>query len=562
MKSKKIISSALSVCLLATTAISVGCGPTETIQDGKTVNVAMANAGYGKAWIMELKEKFEAIYAEEGYKINITTPREDLVNETALSEMRMDYADTGIDLYFTAGVYVPDVLDETFGACVQDLNDVYNEPAIRFDGTEEEVLIKDKAKDIDKYVMSGGNYYNYYWFATPCGLVANSKVLSKYGIEKMPNTTDEMFEIYDAIYFGDASKNLKPSLKSNVYPVVWAGENAYGYTFQSLYTHMAQMLGNEEWEKLFTLDYLLEGDNLATGYTMLDSLDFNEVLEVFAQQFDISYSVPGSQTQRHDMANSKIVTGSAAFMNNGEYFFNEVKSNFSGYLNDVRFIRTPVISALAEKLNLGGASVSAETRDDILSYMIDLIDAGDSLADIQSKTQTQFSITLTAEQVGRVHEARKIQFRSLQADTYIAKDSPVGDIAKLFLRMLASDDAASLMAKYGMGSCYADAELPGNQYQFLKDAHEMIRTAKNFITLIPFPNSVRDRMHHSILFGYDASFVTILNAEVGIAKGPDGSVSADALRARDYQAIAETYMNKIRNTGKTNWSTYLQRIGR
>ncbi|MBQ4053070.1 MAG: hypothetical protein IJD33_01890, partial [Clostridia bacterium] len=48
------------------------------IVDGKTVNIRMTKAGNGVEWAYILAEKFEKVYAEEGYKVNILEPSADM----------------------------------------------------------------------------------------------------------------------------------------------------------------------------------------------------------------------------------------------------------------------------------------------------------------------------------------------------------------------------------------------------------------------------------------------------------------------------------------------------
>ena len=73
MKQKKILAVCMATALVAGSAFSAfGCTATEDlIKDGKTINVKLHSAGYGTSYIYALQEKFEAAFADEGYKLNI-----------------------------------------------------------------------------------------------------------------------------------------------------------------------------------------------------------------------------------------------------------------------------------------------------------------------------------------------------------------------------------------------------------------------------------------------------------------------------------------------------------
>lgn len=552
MKSKKLLALLLSASTLgASIAGLAGCGSKDSkiVTDGKTVNVAVVSGGYGTTWLNKLAEKFETIYADEGYKINVLTPRNNLKNDTALSEMRLG-SKTGVDLYLTAGVYLDAALDEDYGVCVENLNDVYNNGAINFDGSVEETPIKDKTSvDQQHLLKEGDDWYKFHYFTAPLGQVANMKVLADYGVTELPRTTDEMFEIYDKIYYGANGK--EGSKKTNVYPVVWAGENAYGYPFNPFLDHYAQLMGGERFEHdWFTLNSVLELEDMSKGYELFCNDYLKEAVEVFVQQNDVMYSVLGSASQRHDQAHAQLIRGNAAFMSDGAYFFNEVRANFSSRLNDIRFFQTPMISYLGVDLKLDGSGTDETKCDDILSYMTKLVDEGKTNAEIETQTETQFSgVDITAEQVARVVEARGINGTSYQADGYITKGSPMADVAELFLRMMASKDAAELWSEYGLMSAYDTNVKSEYEYPFLKDVADMHKaTTKTFFYSGTY--GLRKKMGATAHFGnFDASMVTSITASIGVVNDP-----AD----RDYEALANTLCEQNLEKIKLLWPTWLK----
>ena len=372
MKMRKIFSIVLSAVFLGSAGVLASCGEKPgVVNDDKTLNVAMYKGGYGSGWIMEIEEAFEKLYATEGYKINILEPRTNLEGRTALSEMRLTM-DSGVDLYLTtSSVTVEDVLDEEYGVCVENMDALYASKPINFDGSEGSKTLEElyNASESWKITDEKGSHWSYSYVGSVRGIVCNTKILSQYGITQLPRTTDELFEAYDAIYYGANGKGGTSS--TGIYPTTWGGDNAFAYSLNSLYTNMAQIMGADEYDEFFKMDYILENEEtLKNGYQMYANEDFKEVLEVFIQQYDTAYSTLGSSTQKHDVAHGKLVMGNAAFMTDGEFFFNEVRVNFSNKLNDIAFINIPVISYLGEKLKLDGTGSDAEKCDEILRYMM------------------------------------------------------------------------------------------------------------------------------------------------------------------------------------------------
>ncbi|MBQ8320504.1 MAG: hypothetical protein IJX81_06450 [Clostridia bacterium] len=552
MKTKKILALALCATTLGAGVLSgAACGEQPVVSDGKTVNVAVVSGGYGTTWLNKLAEKFEKAYEEEGYKINVLTPRNNLKNDTALSEMRLG-SKTGVDLYLTAGIYLDAVLDEDYGVCVENLNDVYNNGAINFDGSVEATPIKDKVSENQYYLLKEGNdWYKFHYFTAPLGIVANTKILAEYGITELPRTTNELFEAYDAIYYG--ANGVEGTKDTGVYPTVWAGDNAYGYPYNGALDMLCQLMGKEAFEDdFFTLNSVLELDDMTQGYSVYEKYDdyYKACIEVFLQQYDVVYSVLGSASQRHDQAHAQLVRGNAAFMSDGAYFFNEVRANFSTRLNDIRMMQTPMISYLGVDLKLDGTGTDEEKCDEILSYMTKLVDEGKTNAEIETMTETQFAgVDISQTQVEKIVAARGVGATSYQADGYITKGSPMKDVAALFLRMMASQDAADLWSEYGLMSAYEKSGKTEYDYQFLKDAAD-IHNANTNQLFYSSTYGLRKAMATSVAFGdyFSASMVTNITADVGAVASPS---------ERNYAEIANSLYKSSLDGVKKSWPDYL-----
>lgn len=537
---------AIFLCIAALT-FSFSCGQKNSgvVQDGKTVNVMMVSSGWGRDWIDDIAAAFNELYEEDGYRINILEPRANFMGTAALSEMRLGNS-TGYDLVITDGVTVQAATNEEFGICVESLSDIYELGAINFDGTEDTVPLKEKYKQSqDWYLKKGDEYYGFPYSNSIRGLVINTTVLDKYGITTLPVTTDELFEMYDIIYNGANGV-------SGMAPAVWAGANAYGYANPVLYVGLAQLMGIEEYDRYMKMDYLLNEDGkiAADGYTMAENPAIKEVLESLIHQFDPVYSVRGSTTQRHDQAHAQILTGKAAFMHDGNYFFNEASVNFSAYLDDMTIVPIPVVSYLGVQLKLDGTGNDRAKCDEILSYMCSLVDEGSTAQEIKTAAEEKFTgITITDEQAQRIFEARTIGYDNYTPG-FIIKDSPVKDIAKLFLRMMASKDAAEVYAKYGMMHVFETSEYV-SEYEFINNAMRINSQINYYANFTMFTDSVRAKTNLNVIAPYNALLPVTLAEEIGIASPEQ----------RNYALLATNSHNKIIEYFSTNWEDLMRQGG-
>lgn len=548
MKLKKLLAVALSVITACTCLSFAACSEPAVQNDGKTVNVMMQLSGYGTAYVEDVARKFEEVYAEEGYKINLLDARSSFSGASALTEMRLDYEKSGIDLVMTGGVTIKQCLDEEYGACIDNLDDVYNNGAINFDGSVDPVPIKDKYKSeysLERMRHSDGHYYTFSTTDGVRGLVYNEKVLKRYGIETYPVTTDELFEMFDIIYNGNAQVQ-------GIRPVTWGGDNAAAYALGTLYLGIAQLIGTENFQEFFELDYLLNEDGTikADGYKFFEDYapELEAVLETLIQKFDVLYSYTGSKTQLHTKAHAQLVTGKTAFMQDGQYFYTEVMNDFPTYLNDIRMAPNPIVSYLGEKLKLDGTGNDKAKCDDILSFMCKSYDDGvRTSAELESKTEAQFpGVDITTEQCERIMEARSAYFGALGSSSYVLKQSPVKDIAKLFIRMMHSEDVADIYAKYGMFHSFGKADESLYAHQFVKDAAKLIADKNYIATSVLKPGTVRANTNMFLLPMYNANIVLSINNEMGTPEA--------GLAARNYTEIAKTVLTNVQNHAKENWA--------
>lgn len=453
-KINRTMAIALSVLAVASSATTlVGCGEKRVV-DGKTINIKMGLAGNGTEWIYELKDKFESVYAAEGYKVHIDEPSVDIAGDVVLTDMALGAEETGVDLYIASGFNSVDVFNKDGDYAngtplAEDIRSiVYEKPAIGYDGVEESVSISSKiSEDLVKYsIDSYGNMYGFQYNETTGGLAVNTKKLAKYGLE-LPKTTNELWNCIETIYLG--TDTMANSEKSKIFPLTYvSGSN--GYVVTALNTWLAQYDYEEFgrfWSMQETASDNAKMDMTENGYEVFNTKAVEEMLTLAFQYMDIRIATNGSTTQNLDAAQAQVMKENegAVFMFNGSWMMNEVKLNFKNQVNDITFINMPVISALGTRLLGSGTTynLSDEVCENILSHVIDMVDENKTIEEMIASVQTTFSVTLSEDVVEEFAHARGLTYtRGVEQLVIMNKNAPAKEPAALFMRMMASDDFA------------------------------------------------------------------------------------------------------------------------
>ncbi len=578
---KRIAVSALA--LLTVGAAFPACGPkkgSEPVKDPKTINVKLLTAGYGTSWLQELEAKFEAAYEAEGYQVNILAPSSDVRGTTVLSELAMGYDTMSIDLYVTGDIQSAAVgtqNDYKKGtALVEETEElVYNQKPIRFDRTEEDVKVKDKLsgnmnewlQDLTSY-NSDKKYYGVPYVASSAGLVVNTKKLAKYGYTEAPRTSQEIIDMGTDIYLGNDANGNKGSDQTDVYPFTYFNNpnNAGGYGITWMYSMIAQydyetFMQLLEWTKA-------EGDTRVEmeldGYKVYQHDAVKQALEFMYFVYDPILASSGSTNQTMDAGQASIMkSGGAVFMANGDWMLNEVRLSYKNTLGDIDFVNYPVNSYIGkEEFGKGSAlNLSDADADKLLSYIIKLVDENKEISAIIEDVKTNKNYDVSEASVKRVAEARGLNYsRGIESQCFIPKGSTKKDIAALFLRMMASDDAAELFAKEANGtSAFAKGVNQYTTHNFVKHASEIAvnRYAKPYRW---FTGGLRKRMMKGSMFCEGGSDIltkiylargnTMFSTEASeLLKGKDFSVYTDAavkLQTAEYTFAAN------------NWSEWLE----
>ncbi len=494
---KRVAVSALA--LLTVGATFPACKGSDVVKDAKTINVKMLKAGFGTSWAEELKSNFEKAYASEGYKVNIISPSSDMRADVVLNDLYMGYAETGVDLYITGDIQSAQVGTknsyETGAPLVEDTTElVYNQPAIRYDGTYEDKKVSEKlSANMNSWLKDEAShdsdkvYYGVPYVASSAGLVVNMDKLAKYGYTEAPRTSDEIVEMAMDIYLGKGDQ--KNSKQSKIYPFTYFNNenNAGGYGITWLYSMLAQY-DYEAFEQVlnYTEDNDKDGvrvDFGADGYEYFNA-DNNKgllsALELMYFVYDRAITCPGSPNQALDKGQAAIMregtAANAVFMANGDWFLNEVELNYDkDVLKNVDFVNYPVNSLIGEEEFCASLGIDEEKADELLSYICKLVDENKEIADIITEVKTKFGYDVTEKSVKRVADARGLNYsRGIESQCFITKGSDKKDITALFLRMMASDDCAETMAKEANAtSAFTQSINTYAEFDFVKNASKM-----------------------------------------------------------------------------------------
>ena len=553
MKQKKILAVCMATALVAGSAFSaIGCTATEDlIKDGKTINVKLHSAGYGTSYIYALQEKFEAAFADEGYKMNIFTPKAGFSGVAMVQDIATD---AGADLYVGGGV--TQAMLKEYDNTVADITElVANQKPIGFDG--EEVGDKTIADILNAnnygytcLQREDGSWYAIPWNSGVRGLAVNMKVLDAYELE-IPKTTKELFHCFEVI--------MEEAAETAIFPITQiATTNNYPVSASSGW--MAQYEGVDWYNELYTFQKA-DGTKLdkTTAIEMFNADGVKYMFENFYRIMDLNVATNGSNTQGVEKAQAKFMNGQCAFMLNGDWMLQETYSQFSDKEREnITFARVPMISQLGVKL-FGAGTAYNKSEDDcekILRAIIDEVDANKELADIKTAVDAKFG-DIKLEDVQRVAEARGYTYpESVASGMYISARSEVKDIVALFLRMCASPEGGQLLSAKTFASNPYVTEYEESHYPWVTAARDIVSSRyfkgvrsdisgyratidPNFLDIFPLTGTyVNAKVAEEKVSMYDSdSFAKTGTVEIY-------KTAAEAMQKRIYEDVRDNYNNK------------------
>ena len=424
---KKLVTLFLALIMSVTAFTAVGCSNKESKDPSDTLVIDIQIGGYGTKWLEDIKDA----YVEKTGKTVTVTP----LGSTTESESALLAGRTSTDIYFTMDPlighqYAPKTINgETYDCLMEDLTSFIENDKIE----GENKTIKDKINpqylEYFKINRLDGTQkiYTLPWSIGLLGLVKNNDVWQEGW--KVPNTTDKFIELLDQI-------------KEDGY-VPLAYSKDYHYYNYLLETFATQYEGVENMAQLWEAklpkddpDYKDEIDKTFLAYYEGVQHAYEVMVELMQSE-----QVGGQvQSKYHYSVNSKDHIGTQTFfldsnykiamMMSGDWIQNEMKDTFAN--PNLEFIKTPVISALGDKLGI---------TDDQLSAIIDYVDGT-----VENEPAFESIVGLTNEQViEKVREARNIvPTNSNSMAFYIPAYSNAKDLAKDFIKFMLSDEGLAI----------------------------------------------------------------------------------------------------------------------
>ena len=503
MKIKKALCLTMATLLSATGFAACNGGQAGVVDNEKTLNVKVYKSGFGDTFVHAWIDQFEEMYATEGYQINVVEANDQIQGATVTDEMILGNKNA-IDLYITGNVTPHRLRDasdqEDMDMIAANLNDVFSAKPIGANG-EESVTIADKLMDgYAEYFQLNDTYYAFPYRSAPVGLVVNPSVYSQYATE-YPCTTNELLTVVDTIR------------EAKAFPFAFAGGNAYSYLHALEDVWTAQYAGVEYYGEYCSMDGVTSADGAAA---LIGNDGWAASLDVISAIQNPKNMANGSINFQHSQAQSNLITGKAAFMVTGAWLQNEMFMDYADRVINMQMIATPVLSEVGVKLGLAS--------DAVLSTLVKCVDAGKTATEAIAEVQTKHNATVTEEQYTEVAKARGVFYDwGIPNQVVVNAYSDKLDIAKLFLRYLASDDAAkvayeSSTMRMPFDSANVDYATIGTQTAFLTSVNSI---TKNSAAAYIYRQATGKRADYSIGFfnKYDGLEKTVMsNRELTGAK--------------------------------------------
>lgn len=444
----KFTSIVLSAAMLGSAGTLASCkgGKNDTPDNDQTLEVFVTNAGYGTQWLVDMLNAFK---------------EEDWVKEK-YPELEIPGLENGLKDYMDSVTIPADKITSGLGANTADLviscqpaNIQYNAKDSNGNGYFEElssvfesevpgegVKVKDKMDtvvyDALKVTKSDGTsgYYSMPWVRGMTGFFYNeTRLYSLIPDAELPKTTDEFVALMKDLNSAIQAQNSKDAafLLDSVYlggtPVVWWAQYEGYETYSDYWNCVAY--DEETDEKNYSSDIFRQQGRL-------------EALKVMEQALGAGdYVAKISYTDEFMKRQTKLVRGTdAVFTDNGDWIVNEMAGTPD--MQTMNLLKTPVVSALVDKLT----SVKTDAQ---LSFVVELVDAEKSYEDAAAAYAEANYGELTKADYERVFEARNMINRMSGHEIFIPAYATGKEVAKDFLRFMATDKAIRILTAAGEG---------------------------------------------------------------------------------------------------------------
>ena len=313
-KSVKFVAATLAAGLAC--AAFAGCNNKETPNSATDIEISFWEGSFGKTFMEDIVSGFTEKYPE--YKVDLRTSKNAQTIANSLQKRKNDTT----DIYFNQLSVFRNYTD-----LFADLSEIVTETI-----PGETKSIKDKYDKslYESLKNENGEVKTLGWVGSATGIFYYADVLENEGID-VPRTTDELADLVTSLGTKTSFVHLKDA-RMGYYPYL-------------VKAWMAQYAGldyyNNNWLQLKD-----ESGKTPSKDVYLSETDGRK------QALDVLGSLLNSKTSIEDLDKFKVATyfnlGDAVMMVNGNWVFGEVAALKE---KNIKMMRTPVISALAQKLD-------------------------------------------------------------------------------------------------------------------------------------------------------------------------------------------------------------------
>lgn len=492
-KCKRILIGLLaSLLMVVWSAGAVGCNKKD--DSPETLEIYIEKMGYGVDWLDDIIEAFkQEQWVKDKYpNLNIPKPEARVNQGSATQRVIAGAKSNTADLLFgtttaTGWIYRSDEESSNF----EELSDVYNSEVPGETG----VIFKEKMLPsirswVEQPDLSKADtdpdakvYHVFPWINGYIGMLYNKDNLDKLlGKDNytMPRTTDEWMEMVRSIIKVQKDKGLDNTDDAFINPFIYAPVMYWG---ASVSTWWAQYETRSGYEKYFLGTARINGrDQLSPkvleqkgklrSFQTIESFVGAPGIDGEAGTEEIYDKVDEDSFKAQntfDRIQVKYINGQGVFMPNGDWFDLEMRNAVeAGKGSDITYMKLPIISAVSEKLsyykagdtvfdkNADGTTKEGDaTRkvyDELLRKLVDHVDGKCDKNEVEALyTAKGKSIDRLDADIEHIREARHLMAPVEGHEAFIPSYATAKDIAKDFLRFMATDKAIRIFAESTKG---------------------------------------------------------------------------------------------------------------
>ncbi len=432
---KKIVSLMMASTLALSATAFAACGKTGETKGDATLNVYVLNAGYSVEWLEGIKQAFTAEkWVKDKYGNVVVDVDEDGNIAYAADTIKAGRSANKYDVLF--GMNLQSLYGTRIGKdyMLADLKDVYESTVPGEDCTVQVKMLSSAVKANEYMNVKGEKtWYAMPWAGGYNGILYNAEKLAANNYQ-VPVTTDEMLAIMEA----ETAKNGYSIMQSSK-----EGEKKATYWEHLFPTWWAQYEGYDNYTKFWEGKvYNEETSSYEYSVDIFKQKGRLESLKVIESALKNNLYERAASTD-YGPVQRMFVKGDGMFMACGDWFDMEMAMTVKDLVDhgdkvyDIQMMKTPVISAINEKLD----SI-ADDDDATLAAVVRAIDNG--ATSYEGVSEKDFET---------VKQARNILYSVGNYHTAVIPSYARNmDLAKDFLRYLATNKANEIYTQKTGGS--------------------------------------------------------------------------------------------------------------